>query len=360
MLVLGPESTATRWIADTLSMHPDVALGTSNHKDPLDEFWSTENTDVLLQAVATGTIVSRRSVPSGVDDAPAEFMSEPPLNELLLMCENTGVQVHILVTSRLRPATVLSGATNRASCQGSLVAARQQYEWAYRSIFALILGFPSLSFTVLSVESLVLDAERAFESLFVELGMAPFRPSVKANTAINDYALSVLPALRSAKRAVPGATLRFTENGSGLDFLGLGWGRRERNGVWSVSRRAFIAIPYPERRNGNSQESDQSLQIELVPYIDATDAEAASERFLTVIVDLHTEFHGPISGHCNLLLPIRLRAPCRDLMVIEFQLIDANGSQRTAKESALTPEDPRVFGVKLVQLTFGDRGAGIS
>ena len=153
ILICGPESSGTRFIAECFSQHP-MFKGTKGHDDPLDDFWTGGK-------LPKGNYVTRRSIPSGLPGEKARYMSFPPLRRLR-------GDIFAVVTVRSPFANIASWVAGRLSTGGSREKAWRQYEAAYRRLFLWLQDIPYL---VLPLEAVVLDGEKAINGCFRLMGL---------------------------------------------------------------------------------------------------------------------------------------------------------------------------------------------
>jgi hypothetical protein len=180
VLVIGPESTATRAFTKALCEH-DGILGTKNpseHADILDPVWFQLERNDLFAAIShfpanenAKIIVTRRSIPHGpAPGVSAQFLSCPNIDLLQSLCGELGYQIFVLVTSRSPVPTLLSSVKNRASVGGDIQRAYQQYQMAYRRIFNWV-SKHDLEYFLVSAESFSIDKEDLIDSLHKYFGL---------------------------------------------------------------------------------------------------------------------------------------------------------------------------------------------
>ena len=195
-LIIGPESTATRLFTSILSQHPQV-LGTPDakkHDDLLDDVWAKLKGGDIQGALTClpdlqgyEYLLTRRTIPyggqSGVDATPLDI---PPLWALYGLCQQAGLDLIVLITTRSTAANLASWTLARASCD-SLKKARFMYHRAYRYIFEfLIRHTASVPFFFLSMEALLLDRQWYVQSIFEILGLPSFHVELDLNTEVNE------------------------------------------------------------------------------------------------------------------------------------------------------------------------------
>lgn len=167
VLIIGPESTCTRFWTDLLSQHSQLK-GTpqKSHGDLLDAQW--REVEQGFPTVIPDNCITRRSVPHGTFGN-AEYMSVPNLEKMLNICHNQGIESIVLIPTRSYYPHVKSWAKNRASCKGSLQAAMDQYNHAYKEIIRQVSG----KWCFLSLEALMTDKQDYINSIFQFIGVKP-------------------------------------------------------------------------------------------------------------------------------------------------------------------------------------------
>lgn len=155
LFVTGAESSGTRWIADTLSQHPDYE-GTKGHRDPLENFW-------LGDELPKGSYVTRRSIPTGNKGDYAEYLKFEDYDRLLQADE-----LKVIVTVRNPVANIISMKNRRQSVKGNLERAKIQYREAYKHLFRFLVE-NDVDYLLFPVESTSGDSVRA---LFKFMGLS--------------------------------------------------------------------------------------------------------------------------------------------------------------------------------------------
>lgn len=174
ILVTGPESSGTRWIASLISQHPQVDIGTDGtHADPLDDFWNYR-TDV----VPKGTIVTRRSLPAGRNGDAARYLDFDDFDRLPLN------DLKVVVTVRHPWANARSMAHSRKSVRQNMSSAVNQLWAAYLHVFDYLRRH-HIGYVLLPIESVVVDGSDAIRALFPLLGLEPYTVKVEADSRVN-------------------------------------------------------------------------------------------------------------------------------------------------------------------------------
>ncbi len=201
ILVIGPESSATRAIALAFSNHSEVlSLGPSNdsikgnnHADLLDDVWyelEQHNIDKAINLFPRNPlnkiILTRRSVPHGLKPGQnAEYMSFPKLDLLKDLCDCIRYDLFILITSRSPIPNLMSWTNRRQSVQGDFRKAFDQYQMSYKRIFDFVQK-RNVNYLILSAEGLVLDKENYIRSLHSFFGLkSNIDISMQTKTDIN-------------------------------------------------------------------------------------------------------------------------------------------------------------------------------
>lgn len=194
VLVIGPESTATRAFTRAFSQHKDI-LSTgdpSKHIDVLDDVWLELENRNLQSAIAkfqdkdsAKLVVTRRSVPHGIKPGiAAEYMSFPNVELLQQLCEKLEYKIFVLITSRSPIPNLVSWTNARASVQRDISKAYMQYQMAYKNIFKFI-NTHDLPYFMISVEGFVLDKKNLINSLHKFFQLEKSEISVKTKVDVN-------------------------------------------------------------------------------------------------------------------------------------------------------------------------------
>lgn len=195
VLVIGPESTATRAFTKALSNH-DKILGTKNpseHFDILDPVWFELEHSNLAEAIdkfpknlEEKLIVTRRSVPHGIRPGEnAKYMSFPNIELFFKLCNSLGYNIFILVTSRSPLPNLFSTVKNRKSVEGNFKKAFNQYQFSYRKIFQLI-NIYNIPYFLISVEAFIVDKSKLIMSLHKYFELDYKNIEVETKTKLND------------------------------------------------------------------------------------------------------------------------------------------------------------------------------
>jgi hypothetical protein len=181
-LLIGPESSGTRFFESVLSAHP-LVLGTPDaleHGDVLDPVWQaleSGNVRAAIEAFPPTSgklcVATRRSMPhADVFGEPAVFMQFPSLWSLHTLSKHMNLDLTVFITSRSPVPNIASWAQSRLSVDGSFEKAKAQYQAAYRYLYNFI-GRSGVTSYVLSLEALLLDQQHYAQSIFQLLGLPP-------------------------------------------------------------------------------------------------------------------------------------------------------------------------------------------
>ena len=194
ILIIGPESTATRAFAKAFTQHPKILSveDPSEHIDILDEVWYELENNNEEHALANfpvnhkkDIIVTRRSVPHGLRPGmAARYMSFPNTNGLKRICDRLGYELFILITSRSPIPNLVSWTNERASAQGEINKAYMQYQMSYREIFKFIEAY-NVPYFIVSLEGFVLDKKDLIKSLHLYFGLPNEKISVQSRNNVN-------------------------------------------------------------------------------------------------------------------------------------------------------------------------------
>lgn len=197
VLIIGPESTATRAFTEAFSNHANI-LGTNNakeHIDILDPVWfelEKNNINEAVKKFPTNNdkiIVTRRSIPHGIKPGEAaKYMTFPNINMLYQLCKKIEYRLFILITTRSPIPNIISMAKNRRSTNGEVEKAFNQYQMAYKKIFEIINKY-QIQYFIISVESFLLDQANLILSLHKYFGIAlkDIKTDVKVNINKQHY-----------------------------------------------------------------------------------------------------------------------------------------------------------------------------
>ncbi len=210
ILVIGPESSATRAFSHALNNHSSIYKTAepvrNNHSDILDEFWLNIETEDLHKAkelfpeIPSGKIIlTRRSIPHGLKPGmKAIYKSCPKLQTFKDLCDDLQYQILLIITSRSLVPNLISWSSERSSANGSFSKAFVQYQMAYREIFKFI-EHNDLAYLLVSAESLSLDQEDLIKSIYSILGFSEKNFSIKAKPDLNFDRYKQYFALRNQK-----------------------------------------------------------------------------------------------------------------------------------------------------------------
>ena len=194
ILIIGPESTATRAFTKAFIQHPKI-LSTedpSEHIDILDNVWyelENNNEEYALASFPVNhkkdIIVTRRSVPHGLrPGVAARYMSFPNINGLKRICERLRYELFILITSRSPIPNLVSWTNERASVQGDINKAYIQYQMSYREIFKFI-DTHDVPYFIVSLEGFILDKKDLIKSLHLYFGLPDEKVSIQSRNNVN-------------------------------------------------------------------------------------------------------------------------------------------------------------------------------
>lgn len=196
LLIVGPESSATRLFLEVLSGHPAVKgnpHAVRDHRDALDEVWNAlGNGDMdsararLAELPDRERIATRRSLPHGArPGAPASYLRFPDLEGFADLCRQAGRPLTFLVTTRSAAANLASWTLSRDSTAGRFERAVHQYQAAYRAIFRAIEA-SDRPFYLLSYEALSSEGEAYVRSLWTLLGLPDAPAPVRLMSGRNE------------------------------------------------------------------------------------------------------------------------------------------------------------------------------
>ena len=187
ILVVGPESTGTRWISSVFSGHPMIDGTSGEHNDTLDKFWLTNRESDFIEAVDIDKpiLLSRRSIPAGRSPGEkAQFKVFQNFEDLAVMCNRAGVSLHVIITTRSLYPHLNSWTRNRASVQRSMVKSIVQYQLVYRYLFEWISKF-QLPFFLISLESIIYEGKDFVETTLDLLGLEKSAIEINGNSDVN-------------------------------------------------------------------------------------------------------------------------------------------------------------------------------
>ena len=187
ILVLGPESTGTRWLSSVFSKHPDVEGPSGKHDDKLDKFWFSKKECDFLNAVniSSEALLVRRSIPAGIEPGKkAKFGVFQEFSQLANFCKKYNIVVQVLITTRSILPHLNSWTKSRASVDKSLVKSYIQYQMVYRYLFNWINEY-RLSFLLVSLESAVYEGGEFISGVWRFLGLKPYEIAIEGNKRVN-------------------------------------------------------------------------------------------------------------------------------------------------------------------------------
>ena len=182
ILVVGAESTATRFVTRVLSSHSRIVAAASEdgHADILDEVWTFLDSDDLSAARSKlpdpgpdRIFVTRRSMPHALrPGSPADFFEFPPLTEFIQLAKQAGFRPLTFVTVRSPIPNIMSWKKNRSSAGESLERSIKQYQAVYPYIFDAVTS-TACPYYILPEEALIADRRLFLDSIFFLLGLDP-------------------------------------------------------------------------------------------------------------------------------------------------------------------------------------------
>lgn len=176
ILVAGPESTGTRMLSDILCGHPQITgmPEGKKHEDFFDDVWTPiekREGDIVFPTYNTKYALTRRSVPHGIEKgAAAQYMSMPHFDEFNMVCKNNGHRLLVFIPVRSYVPHISSWASSRASCNGNMQNAMNQYAFAYSGIMKFVTS-NNLPWQFVPIEALLLDPEDFIQSTFLALNL---------------------------------------------------------------------------------------------------------------------------------------------------------------------------------------------
>ena len=172
ILVVGPESSGTRVIADIISQHPDICSHRGGHDDILNEYWNSGNQNILQEVIQKQDIIlTRRSMPSGYGSRAAKFLEFDDLEKFALDCDLLGVEISVVITTRSPQANLISWQRSRVSVSGSISKAISQYQASFKHLFLWLNNQPNILYWVISLEGCIHEGRMYFEALYELLGL---------------------------------------------------------------------------------------------------------------------------------------------------------------------------------------------
>jgi len=202
LLVVGPESSATRLFADVLSAHPNVkGVGdaASTHADLFDAVWQAlrgkspdEARDAIPPARTGEVLLTRRSMPHGPEPGgSARYLEFEPFGDFVDLMRSASLEPVFLVTTRSPAANLVSWTLRRDSSDGDFSRARRQYQESYGRLFETIHG-KGVPFLLLGYEAFLLERGAYVQSLFQLLGLPPADVDFPLETGRNSDAYAWL------------------------------------------------------------------------------------------------------------------------------------------------------------------------
>ena len=179
LLVIGPESSGTRWIARLIGSHPAVLGrtgegGTAHQADALSDVWNGLMSEPLPRLPDFGNcsaILTRRSLPHGpAGGGPAAYLEFVDLERFHDVCVRDKAELFVIVTSRSPAAHLASWTLERASTGRDWERATQQYRAAYGHLFRFLVN-RDVKYLMTSMEGFALDGGEYLNGLFRLIGL---------------------------------------------------------------------------------------------------------------------------------------------------------------------------------------------
>lgn len=180
IIVVGAESTATRFLTGLLSKSTDI-IGEKEpkkHWDYFDEIWELierKNYDRIKSIFPKNNkhYVTRRSFPHALYPGDPAFPYEfPPLGEFIRICKQNGFQPILLITTRSPLPNLISWKTQRSSAENSMLTAFNQYQSTYRYIFHVIQQTDT-PYLIISQEALMYEKAAYLNSILHLIDIGP-------------------------------------------------------------------------------------------------------------------------------------------------------------------------------------------
>jgi hypothetical protein len=267
ILLVGPESSGTRWLGGIVGQHPDVYGPTGGHSDPLDFYWREPETNPFKDGRLENQIVlTRRSLPSAVsEDTEANYMEFPDLKALEQHCLESNVVLKVLIITRSPEANISSWSHSRASAAGSKAHAVEQYRAAYQYILGWLSRPDSPEFWFLSFEAVLFEGDQYLNSIFRLLGLCSFHTRIQS-----DYAVNFPHYSAERSRAVVtfslGEIIQVNAGSKGVITLGDGWAKPEAPYTWSVNGYSIIRVSLDDLPGTATIREELELQMLVHPY----------------------------------------------------------------------------------------------
>lgn len=180
VLIIGPESSGTRFLTEILAAHPQV-LGSedaSQHEDVLDDVWfwiQKGKAKKALSCFPAGdqeVVLTRRSMPHALrPNKAARYRDFVDLDLFNRVVRERCSDLTILVTARNPVANLASWTLSRHSAGKDIDRAITQYQECYAEIFRFV-GQTGTPFLVVPMESVLLDpCAQYVNCLFRALGL---------------------------------------------------------------------------------------------------------------------------------------------------------------------------------------------
>ena len=300
ILVVGPESSGTRWLAETIAQHPIFADSKplSGHKDPLDYFWDGGSARSFLEmGIGANHVVTRRSLPSAkTSDSSATYMEFDDFGRLQDLCVNSGFNLHVLICVRSPEANISSWYTSRSSALGDRKKAEEQYKAAYKHLISWLSMDGAPPFWFYSYEAVLLEGKTYISSLFRLLDLPPFDVSSNGDITAN-LRRYIFEAEQLNYTFTLDEPIELTENAKGLICTAGGWAPAEPTHSWTLGEAAELSVPLTLTANRSSKDIPLRLCISLKPFLYS---EILKCQHLTLLVNSEIVYSGSISAPTDL------------------------------------------------------------
>lgn len=268
ILLVGPESSATRWVAGTLSQHPDILGPSGSHPDPLDNYWA-QQAEALFQANANDStyVLTRRSLPSGNDlNKPARYLEFDDFEAFGKACESSNTHLTVLVLTRSPEANIYSWHQSRASAAGSKSKAVAQYRAAYKHLMSWLIQENAPEFWFISLESLLLEGSIFVNSIYRLLDLPSYDVSITSNYAVNFKQYSTAEDSSNFEFSLD-ELIETIQNAKGLQLLAGGWATPETRHTWSIGDRCHLKMHLKVPSIVRESARNLLMKLDLHPYI---------------------------------------------------------------------------------------------
>lgn len=313
ILVLGAESSGTRFVAGLMSQHPQIAGMGNTHSDLLNEFWKNGDENTLEEAfLKNDVILTRRSIPSGVENNAARFLQFDSYDRLSDFCHEKGYVLKVVITTRSPYANIASWSRSRVSPGQSAAMAEKQYQQAYKHIFRWLLDREEIEYWIVSIEGFLHESSYYLNALFCKLGLS----KTEAVTVDPDPAINFRHYIRNEQFGddyyqLP-VKFEFGRGHESIKFCSEGWSMPEPGHVWNISENASLSIPV---------DLDDCSDINVVMKIKVLVVKGTVDfQKIDVIIDRKVIARQQLAanGLVQFVIPNELTIQGRQLLVIKF------------------------------------------